>query len=102
MSSQIEKQPLGAPNQEKSSITPSPSNNGQIADQLNEHLESGGIVQITTYEKSTVYKQNNAGVFVDRNGSLYVQRGRNLDRLSFGNHILVSIRLGRIVKASAE
>ncbi len=65
------------------------------ADTLNATLTDGGIVQVTTYTRSTVYQSRHAGWFVERNGSLYVRAGRGLNRLSHGDSLLVGIRTGR-------
>lgn len=66
------------------------------ANELNEHLASGGVVQVTTYLRSTLYTRKHAGWFEQRNGSLYVRRGRKFDCLSIGDRLLVGIRLGRM------
>ena len=68
------------------------------ADAINAHLASGGVVQVTTYGKSTVYHPRSAGVFLEtKDGSLAVRRGRSIDRLSMGAALLVSVRFGRYV-----
>jgi hypothetical protein len=68
------------------------------AEELNARLSGGGVVQVTTYTRSTVYQPRNAGAFVEtEDGSLAVKRGRSLDRLSIGARLLVSIRVGRFV-----
>ena len=65
------------------------------ADDLNAHLAGGGVVQVTTYLRSVLYKARNAGMFLELpDGALAVRRGRNVDRLSMGARLLVGIRLG--------
>lgn len=65
------------------------------ADELNAHLASGGVVQVTTYMRSTLYDSRHAGWFSERKGSLHVQSGRRHDCLSCGDRLMVGIRLGR-------
>jgi hypothetical protein len=72
------------------------------ADMLNKILADGGTVQVTTYTRSVLYRAKHAGMFIEsrerkRNGldahtDLCVRRGRNVDRLSHGGMLLVSIR----------
>jgi hypothetical protein len=62
---------------------------------LNAHLQSGGVVQVTTYLKSTLYQQKHAGMFVQKGERLFVKRGKSLDCLAVGECCLVGIRLGR-------
>ena len=69
--------------------------NDYSADQLNLHLFNGGVVQVSTYLKSTVYTPKHAGYFLQlKDGALAVRRGRSVDRLSVGGRITVAIRLG--------
>ena len=70
-----------------------------IADKINAHLAGGGIVQVSTYLRSTLYSAKHAGWFETIKGSLYVQHGRSKNRLSHGDHVLVGIRFGREVIA---
>ena len=66
------------------------------ANELNQHLESGGVVQVTTYLRSTIYGQKHAGYFHElEDGALAVQHGRTFNRLSMGERLLVAIRKGR-------
>lgn len=65
------------------------------AQTLNEHLESGGAVQVSTYLKSTIYDSRHVGWFKESNGELYVKRGKGWDCLWFVDRPMVSIRLGR-------
>jgi hypothetical protein len=67
------------------------------ADALNAHLASGGIVQVTTYLRSTIYSRKHAGWFSEHEGSLHVRHGRTCNRLSTGERLLVSVRTGRYV-----
>lgn len=47
------------------------------ADQINSRLRDGGIVQVTTYTRSTLYRQKHAGwFFMDKNNNLMVRSGR--------------------------
>lgn len=69
------------------------------ADKINEHLKGGGVVQVTTYTRSTLYGIKHAGWFEVRNGSLFVRSGRRFDQLSIGERMLVGIRFGRIQEA---
>lgn len=70
--------------------------NRLTADQLNETLAApGGIVQVTTYTRSTVYDGRHHGCFFEKNGSLFIRRGKRTEQLSFGDRLLVGIRRGR-------
>lgn len=65
------------------------------AEQLNAHLASGGVVQVTTYLRSTIYDNRHAGWFSENSkGELFVRRGRSKDCLG-RNGSLVGIRLGQ-------
>ncbi len=66
------------------------------AKELNLHLASGGVVQVTTYLKSTLYQKKHAGMFVQKGADIYVQRGKHLDCLTVAGHPIVGIRTGRI------
>lgn len=67
-----------------------------LADKINAHLTSGGVVQVTTMTRSVMYDRRNAGDFrVDGRGDLVVRRGRGEDALSMGARLLVGIRFGR-------
>lgn len=65
------------------------------AAELNQHLASGGVVQVTTYLKSTLYQQKHSGVFVQKGENLYVKRGKHLDCLTIAGKPIVGIRTGR-------
>jgi hypothetical protein len=68
------------------------------ADTLNQHLTHGGVVQVTTYSRSVLYRAQHAGCFkTGADGNLYVKRGKSWDCLSIesGQRLLVGIRLGR-------
>lgn len=71
------------------------------ADSLNAHLESDGVVQISTYLKSTLYTKKHAGWFTsDATGAIFVRHGRGKNRLTLSNgHFCVAIRTGRYVAA---
>lgn len=61
------------------------------AAKLNAHLESGGVVQVTTYLRSTIYDgPKYAGWFTASGDSLFVRRGKGRDCING-----VSIRIGR-------
>lgn len=65
------------------------------AAQLNEILVNDGMVQISTYCTSTLYKKRNAGMFFDGvDGNIYVKRGKRSECLTFmeGKQFLVSVR----------
>ena len=65
------------------------------AETLNNHLKNGGLVQVTTYTKSWLYKQKHAGYFHDIGGNLYMQSGNRKDKIAQGDEMLVSLRMGR-------
>lgn len=75
------------------------------AEALNQHLASGGVVQVSTAGgKSTLYEQRHAGMFSNgKDKNLYVRSGKGKNALSFneGKSGLVGIRLGRIVEKRA-
>ena len=69
------------------------------ADLLNAHLKSGGIVQVATVYRATLYKEKHAGMFFQgKDGNLYVKAGKSSHCLthSKGTYALVSIRLGHV------
>lgn len=63
------------------------------ADQINNHLASGGRVMVAAYYRATVYRQKNAGAFVNQGDKLYVKRGRSYEYLGRNDRPLVAIRL---------
>ena len=68
------------------------------ADQINDHLKSGGIVQVATHLKAITYDERHAGMFSEgKDGCLYVARRKHKDCLSTGQRLLVAIRMGRYV-----
>lgn len=68
------------------------------AAEINAHLADGGVVQVTTYGRSILYRRRNAGAFLElSDGCLGVRRGRQVDRLSMGQRMLVGLRFGREV-----
>ena len=71
--------------------------NRPTAQELNDHLSNGGLVQVTTYLKSTIYKQKHSGMFREKSGNLEVQHGKTFNCLSMGTRMLVKIKLGRFV-----
>lgn len=72
------------------------------AGQLNEHLKSGGVVQVTTHMHSTLYGEKHAGHFSEKNGNLHVKAGKGTNQLSQGGRMLVGIRTGRFVNKSVD
>lgn len=70
-----------------------------LADQINHRLRNNGIVQVMTHTKSTTYTAKHAGWFEMIKGSLYVRHGRRKNRLSHGDHVLVGIRFGMMVRS---
>lgn len=64
------------------------------AQEINQHLSAGGVCQVTTYQRSTVYTEDHAGWFVDKRDGLYVRRGKSLDYLGPNDRPYVGIRLG--------
>ncbi len=70
-------------------ITVTPS-----ADALNAHLSAGGMVQVSTYLRSTIYKAKHAGMFYNAgNGDLRVKHGRGSVCLGSKSMLLVGITL---------
>lgn len=59
------------------------------AAKINEHLKSGGVVQVTTYARSTIYTSKHAGWFTQGSDGIYVRQGRGKVFLGF-----TPIRLG--------
>jgi len=66
-----------------------------MADEINNHLKNGGMVQISTYLKSIIYRQKHAGMFLMSGKNLAVKRGQHIDQLSIGDRVLVSIRFSK-------
>lgn len=71
------------------------------ADRLNSHLTAGGIVQVSTYLKSTIYTRKHAGWFTENaKGEIFVRQGRGKVCIAgIGGRFVVGIRLGRWVNA---
>lgn len=67
------------------------------AEVLNAKLKAGGVVQVTTCAKSTLYNSKHAGWFFSKGGNLYVKHGKGSVCLSFGSQLLVGIRTGGYV-----
>lgn len=70
-----------------------------LANEINNHLSDGGLVQVTTYLRSTLYKSQHAGMFFVKNGNLNVKHGKGVNCLSVKDTLLVGIRFGKSVKA---
>ena len=66
------------------------------ATEINNHLKSGGVVQVTTYLRSTIYNAKHVGWFFDKGDGVYVRSGRGSIFLGHPDRPLVSIRLGRV------
>ena len=67
------------------------------AETINSHLKNGGVVQVTTYLRSTLYRAKHAGWFFEKDGQLCVQSGRSYSKLSLKDGtLLVGIRLGHM------
>lgn len=67
-----------------------------MAKEINNHLLNGGIVVISTYNKSFQYESKHTGWFtIGNNGNLYVKSGKNKNCLTSNNGkmLLVKIRL---------
>lgn len=67
----------------------------KLLNEIKEHLEKDGRIQITTYLKSTIYSKKHADMFFSKNDNLHVKRGKQSDQLSIKDQILVSIRFGK-------
>ena len=70
-----------------------------LAEQINTHLAQGGVVQVTTYLKSWLYRSKHVGWFFMQGDNLHVRNGKGSFQLSNGENVLVSIKFGREVKA---
>ena len=71
-------------------------NANMTAARLNAHLASGGVVQVTTWARSTLYNVKHAGWFSENiKGELYVTHKRGKVCLGSTTAPLVGIRLGR-------
>lgn len=69
------------------------------AETFNAALRAGGVVQITTYTKSTLYTEKHAGWFIDgKPGTVYVRHGRGKVCIVEGGRALVGIRFGTIAR----
>ena len=63
------------------------------ADELNALLLAGGMVQVSTYTRSTLYRQKHAGMFREGvGGNLYAQNGRRWDCLTCGGRLIVGLK----------
>ena len=63
------------------------------ADKINNRLREGGIVQVTSYTRSTIYRQKHTGWFwMDKKNMLMVRQGRGSICIEYAG-----IRLGRKV-----
>lgn len=60
--------------------------------EIQQHLESGGAVQITTYIKSWLFQKKHKEYFFVKNNNLYMKSGKNSFQLSNGEHLLVGLR----------
>jgi len=56
------------------------------ADKLNAHLKSGGVVQVATVYRATIYREKHASIFFQgADGNLYVKVGKGSHCLTYGN-----------------
>jgi len=62
--------------------------------QIVDHLAENGIVQVTTYLKSTLYEKKHLSLFSANEAGVYVQRGKKRDCISN-----CGIRFGRFSKS---
>lgn len=46
--------------------------------QIQETLQSGGVVQVTTRTRSTLYQKKHSGMFSARKDGVYVQSGKSV------------------------
>jgi hypothetical protein len=70
-----------------------------LAEEINNHLHNGGVVQVTTYLKSWLYRSRHTGWFFMQGDNLHVKHGRGNFQLSNGDNVLVKIQFGKEVKA---
>ncbi len=70
-----------------------PATNADLATLLNDHLKSGGMVQVTTYLRATRYTAKHSGwFFADSAGDLRVKSGRGSVILATPRQMMVDIR----------
>ena len=69
----------------------------RIHSEIVNHLTAGGIVQVTTYARSTVYERKHASYFVAKPDGVYVRSGKQLNQIVGLVGPLVGIRMGRYV-----
>ncbi len=65
------------------------------ADEINNHLANGGVIQLVTYNNSIIYNKKNAGDFKLIDGFLHVRYGRRYNCLEQNSGMLVKIKFGR-------
>jgi hypothetical protein len=70
----------------------------EIESYINKHLESGGVVQVTTYLRSWLLDKRHLGCIFERKGELFMRHGKRADRLTMNGSFLVGIRFGRFGK----
>ncbi len=69
------------------------------ADSISAHLRSGGVVQLTTYTRSTVYEKKHADWFTQEGDKVYVRAGRGKHLIINGTGVYVGIKFGRYANA---
>ena len=70
-----------------------------LAERINAHLLSGGVVQVATYTRATLYDRRHAGqFFIGQAGDLRLRchNGTSLCLSLNNGELLCSIRLGRM------
>lgn len=70
----------------------------EILTKINETLaKPNGVVQVTTYLRSTLYKSKHAGMFfLTKDGNLAVKQGKGAVRLSCAGVLGVSVQIGQV------
>lgn len=68
--------------------------NQQNATKLNDHLNAGGVVRVTTQMRCTEYKSKHAGwFFVDAQDNLRVKAGKGSVVIAYPTMLLVDVRM---------
>lgn len=67
-------------------------NHKELFERIIKHLDDDGVVQVSTYTKSTLYRRKHSTMFTSDSKGVYVKRGKNWDCISY-----CSIRFGRAV-----
>lgn len=67
--------------------------NDNLLEKVQNHLNSGGVIQVTTYMKSWIYEKKHVAMFSEKNGELFVKQGKSTVSLRYAG-----IRFGRYAK----